>query len=423
MPKLRLSASEVADVASYLGTLGTPLPEPTFTIQQAEHGSEKFLELGCIACHVPPGDDVALGGLGDRIHLGFVQPKWHGSALIAYLLAPRTIAPHTRMPDFKLSLQEATELTAYLLDGRDKPDDAPTGSADRGKRLVARAGCVRCHPLDVTDSSNFTALQNLPGKKGCLVAADGAPDFDLDEGEAAALRSFLPVADVAPFRRAPADYAARAISSHRCTNCHGRDGVPSAWSRVVVEQVALNHPVTPAIDPVGQGVPALTWVGEKLQPSWLVKFVTGQQPSPRPWLHARMPAFAADGEAIVAGLLREHGYTPQDDPRVEPDPNQVAVGQRLVKMGEGFGCVQCHAIGEQKAAQVLEREGIDFKLAAVRLRHDYYSRWLLDPIRIDSESKMTRFADRKGKTAFADVYGGDARRQFEAIWNFIQSLR
>lgn len=423
MPKLPLADADVADIAAFLATLGKPLPEPQFTQEQAEQGSETFLELGCVACHVPPAEDRDLAKLGDRIHLGFVPQKWHGAALVAFLRAPRDQAPNTRMPDFKLSPVEATALAAYLLQGRPAADAAPKGNAEHGKYLVARVGCVRCHQLGVTDSSSFAALPGLAnaGDKGCL-GGSGAPDFHLDAAAKADLRAFLPIADTAPFRRVPADYAARAVAAHRCTNCHSRDSAPSVWARVVTEQVAQHHPVVPSIDPVGQGVPALTWVGEKLQPSWLQKFVTGAGTSPRPWLHARMPAFAADGAAIVAGLLREHGYPPQDDPKQPPDPNQAAVGMELVKMGDGFGCVQCHGIGDQKPVQVFEREGINFKFAAQRLRHDYYSRWLLDPPRIDPESKMPKFADAKGKTPHTKYYGGDAVKQFEAIWQFIQTL-
>jgi hypothetical protein len=36
---------------------------------------------------------------------------------------------------------------------------------------------------------------------------------------------------------------------------------------------------------------------------------------------------------------------------------------------------------------------------------------------------MPRYADGKGKTAFTDVLGGDARQQFEAIWQYLGAQR
>jgi hypothetical protein len=92
-------------------------------------------------------------------------------------------------------------------------------------------------------------------------------------------------------------------------------------------------------------------------------------------------------------------------------------------MGEGFGCIQCHGIGDQPAVQVFERQGVNFRFTAQRVRKEYYTRWLGDPTRIDPDSRMPKFADPKGKTAFTEVLGGDAQKQFEAIWHFIHTVR
>ena len=50
-------------------------------------------------------------------------------------------------------------------------------------------------------------------------------------------------------------------------------------------------------------------------------------------------------------------------------------------------------------------------------------RWLLDPPRIDPDSRMPKYADAKGKTAFTEVLGGDANKQFDAIWHYFRTLR
>mgnify|MGYP000193233382 CR=1 FL=1 len=57
-----------------------------------------------------------------------------------------------------------------------------------------------------------------------------------------------------------------------------------------------------------------------------------------------------------------------------------------------------------------------------RLRHDFYVRWLADPLRIDADARMPKYADDKGKTAFTGVRDGDAKRQFEAIWQHLGTL-
>jgi hypothetical protein len=48
---------------------------------------------------------------------------------------------------------------------------------------------------------------------------------------------------------------------------------------------------------------------------------------------------------------------------------------------------------------------------------------MADPPRIDADSRMPKYADAKGKTAFGDVLEGDAAKQFEAIWEWMLTLK
>ncbi len=425
MPRMHLgSEQELHDAAAYLGSLGAPLPAPTFTDEQRTLGASRFLEFGCVACHVGIGTAGA-AELGDRIDLSFVPQKWHAAGLVAYLQEPRANHSHVRMPDFKLSRDDALALAAYLL--TIKAEALPTfrGDAARGKGVVQQGGCFVCHQLDLPLAEERIAprLGHMDDKAGCLAEkvdkAGKAPEHAFTAEQRAALRAFLPFAEDAPFRRAPLDYAARQRPASRCTACHGLDGQPSTWARWV-GVVAAQQPLPKEQDPIAEGLPALTWVGEKLQPSWLTSFVTGAGKSPRPWLKMRMPAFHLRGEAIMQGMVREHGYT-QDEPKAAANAQLAIHGERLLATGTGFGCVACHAVGDQPAQQVFERAGIELLTARQRLRHEYFTRWLADPPRIDPDSRMPKYANDKGKTAFTDVLGGDAAEQFEAIWQFLGS--
>jgi cbb3-type cytochrome oxidase cytochrome c subunit len=418
MPALPgIGEREAADIAAFLAGLGEPAPRPAFSAEQAASGAERFRELGCVACHV-----TARGGDDDRLSLADVPAKWRGAALVAFLKDPRAVHPEPRMPDFALSDADATALAAFLLGAEGDPDRALPGDAAAGRELVAQRGCVRCHALEVADAASFAPLGTLDGARGCLAAEPAdAPDHGLSDRQRDALRAFLPHAQEAPFRRAPADFAARQVESLRCTACHALDGAPSTWARIA--RTPGGGPPPPEEDPVAQGVPALTWLGGKLRPGWMERFITGREPSPRPWLAARMPRFGSAGADLVRGLARQHGYPDADPAEERADDLLARAGARLVRMGDGFACVQCHAIGDQPAVQAFEREGIDLRRSAARLRHDYYTRWLLDPRRIDPDSRMQKYADANGRTAFTDVLDGDARRQFEAIWHYILSLR
>ncbi|MEC9047415.1 MAG: c-type cytochrome [Planctomycetota bacterium] len=422
MPKMPLSDRDADDVAVYLAQLGAAPAAVTFTEAQRTAGAVRFRELGCVACHPRTDETEEDAAIGGRIPLGFAAEKWHGAALIAYLQEPSAHYPDVRMPNLKVSEGDASDLAAYLLAAQvDLP--APKGDAKKGRRLVQKSGCVLCHAFgdDVPPADRvFPRYRNLKPERGCLAdKPDGsAPEFHFDDEERAALRAFLPFGGDAPFRSAPMDYIARHMTADRCVACHAVDGDQSTWAQLA-ERWSADEPLPPEQDPGAQGVPALTWVGSKLQPSWIRDFVTGKLPSPRPWMTARMPKFERHGAALTDGLVREHGYGAKDEPILAGKANLAMHGQRLLAQGSGFGCVQCHAVGDNKATQVFEREGINLLTARGRLRHEYYTRWLADPTRLDPDARMPKYADDKGKTAFTDVLGGKAADQFEAIWQFL----
>tara|TARA_R110002072_G_scaffold241027_1_gene399544 strand:+ start:98408 stop:100348 length:1941 start_codon:yes stop_codon:yes gene_type:complete len=419
MPKFALGGSDAVDIASYLATLGQPQPHAGFTKKQAAAGGERFRELGCVACHTRTDESRQDAMLGDRIHLAFVKQKWHASSLVSYLQDPSAHYDDVRMPNLKVSAEDAANLAAYLL-----KDAAPLpvrkGDLKKGRRLVRKHGCFLCHAFeeDIPPVDRlFPRYRNLKPKRGCLADKPGgdAPDHGFSAPERAALRAFLPFANEVPFRKSPLDFGARHVVAERCTACHALDGQASTWARLA-EKWSIDEPLPPEQDPVAQGLPSLTWVGAKLQPSWIRKFVVGELPSPRPWLTARMPKFEKHGAALTDGLVREHGYLSKDEP-IRPGGANLAIhGDRLMQQGTGFGCVQCHAVGNKKAEQVFEREGINLVTARKRLRHEYYTRWLADPTRLDPDARMPKYADNNGKTAFTDVLAGDAAKQFEAIW-------
>jgi cytochrome c2 len=424
MPRLRFEReSDAADVAAWLAGTGVPLAAPEFADGAVEAGATLFRQYGCVACHVTPGGDAG-GAELPRSRLDFVGQKWHPAALVGYLQEPRRDHDHARMPDFRLPRDEAMQLAAFLLQQTTPPSPlaASHGDAERGRHVVQQHGCVDCHAVDVPlGAPRAPQLANLDAQRGCLAGkADArAPDHGLTADEVADLRAFLPFATSAPWHASPIDFATRQLTAQRCTACHALDGEPSAWARWA-RAASATQPLPAAQDPIAQAVPALTWVGAKLQPSWIERFVRGQEPSPRPWLHARMPSFARHGAAIASGLVREHGYGAADEPPVAADAQMAIHGERLLAMGRGFGCVQCHALGDQAAVQVFEREGVELLTARRRLRHEYYTRWLLDPTRLDPDSRMPKFAPN-GRTAITDVLGGDGVQQFEAIWQYLGS--
>ena len=175
---------EIKALVEYIFSKSEAINYPAFTNSgDAANGKKLVQDLGCVACHLMDGDKPAhittrrrfgppLVKLGSK-----VKPEW----LFNWLKEPRHYAPLTRMPNMRLSDQEAMDITAYLLTLHDKQWEAlpvPTAKekylkdeilyylkrqygltaeteynkmptdqkwAFLGEKLVQRYGCTGCH--------------------------------------------------------------------------------------------------------------------------------------------------------------------------------------------------------------------------------------------------------------------------------------
>jgi ubiquinol-cytochrome c reductase cytochrome b subunit len=114
-----------------------------------ERGHTLYQTLHCAACHAA-GPARELAAFGSR-----VEPDWTRE----FLLTPRRLAwespdvrPLARMPDYKLTPQEAADLAAYLDTRRaGSPYPEPTlttplpATVRRGAGLFEERGCLDCH--------------------------------------------------------------------------------------------------------------------------------------------------------------------------------------------------------------------------------------------------------------------------------------
>jgi cytochrome c2 len=413
MPRVPLPEGGARDLAAYLATQGKP-PEGDAPARSAA-GEASFTSLGCVACHVLPGSPAREGD-PERIPLAHVHDKWWPRALAEFLRQPERGYAWSRMPNFHLSEVEANALAGHLLALPPLGLAASEGDAARGAALFRTAGCASCHVGDVPNELAAPPLADLArtdGTRGCLGADAGArgraPDFGLGAGDRACLAEFVrrDLDSLGAFC-AP-EFAAREIQRLRCLNCHSRDEHHTDWQ---------------GAEPTGGTPPNLTWTGEKLHPEWVESFIGGRlNDKPRPWLVARMPAFTSRAHGLALGLAAQHGVAATSEPDAPAAATLAAAGKKLVGAKGGFSCTACHAVGKQPALQVFEAQGLNFMYAAERLQREYFLRWIMDPMRIDPASRMPRYCDDKGRTAFTEILDGDAHRQFEAIWEYFKSGR
>jgi mono/diheme cytochrome c family protein len=389
-------------VAAFLTTLTDPgwsaPPEPTEP-GEAAAGGQLFGSLHCAACHQPPG---AKEPAADKLPLDHVAGKFSQGALARYLKEPTEHYGATRMPDFRLSDSEARRIAAFLLANSKPPAGEPPRPelAPKGRDLVQTTGCLNCHTLELENHFTTRPLGELKlWDGGCLapqpLAGTRVPHYAFSDADRRALREFAEAGFDSLTRHVDAEFAARQVKNLNCAGCHDRQ-----------------------LD----SVPPLDVLGGKIKPEYGAKFIAGLiVEKPRPWIAARMPGFATRAEGLARGLANQHGFPAKTPPEPEPvDEELAAIGFKLVGADGGFSCVTCHAVSKSAAPQISESAGVNFAWTFDRIQHDYFLRWMRDPLGVDPTTKMPVFFDESGRSPLGNVLEGDARRQMEAMWQYFR---
>lgn len=415
-----IAAADAANVAGYLvGLRGA----------RGDEVNEGVAGGGAPAADGIPRDvaSIAAGAsLVEKLNLGFwIEPlmrarKYTDRGLVGFLAEPARHHADTVFPDVRLTREEARQIAAYVRSRQpgvvNVASTAP-GDAQSGQTIVASM-CVRCHdaapvsgdpsrmvmPVGTRGSFEPPGFETMSRSdwtvKGCVAEHRGsAPDLRLTREEKALLVAFRNAdrdVGLQSLRRfAPAEYAANQMKALNCAECHsGKNKLPD---------IAL--------------------AGEKLTTNWLAHLLSGKQPTKtRPWIEARMPAFANRAGTLATGLAARHGVPLTVEAALDPDASMAALGERIAG-AEGYSCIACHDAGTRKALQVFEGQGPNLQHAAGRLRYDYYQRWMHWPQRIAPTTIMPRYTKDRDHALLEAHFGGKAEKQFEAVWLWMQSLR
>ncbi len=409
------SESDAMDIAAYISTLGSA-EESDKNDATVEAGEILWEDLGCIACHrtTPLGDEDGY----NRRSLNHVDKKYQAGAIAAFLKAPRKHHVWRRMPDFGLSDKEANNLVAWLRS--ETPDAAEfetTGDPRNGRILFGSVGCANCHSMDERPAQG--QLRGLSAKESGCLAKDAdkrgeAPNFGFTRDQQRILLNLIENDLHTLAIHIPSESAERAIAKLNCNACHTRDHNAGLFREVFAEEGSRG------LQP--EMVPPLTWAGEKLKTDWMAKFISGENNNRlRPHLRIRMPRFGAYGDIIATGLAHQHGVDPNEKP-VAVANDKAELGQTLVGKDGGFNCLQCHGIGDQKPTAAFDALGVNLEQIPARIRRPFFDRWMLDPPRIDISTKMPKLATG-GKTSIRNIADGDAKVQFDAIWQYLNTLK
>lgn len=484
MPQFFLSNEEAEAIVAFLFSVSRSqvYSQPDLSQADPRRGKHLFDTVGCRGCHSlqdPPQLELTMPATpaseprpGDQPFvpdLSFVGTKVNPAWLYAWIRNPKHYNPQTRMPDLRLTPQEAADITAYLLQQR-RADWQPGVSnlrlsdpevIRRGEQLVRYYGCFGCHTIpgmekeakigvDLSDWGykdvhflDFGAkVHEIPHTREAWLVAklkdprqfrEGLrmPNFKLTEEEvhliATAVLGFtkewehLPAAYVVRLTpgQQEAERGRRLVWNRNCRGCHIIEGTGGF--------------IYPNYEE-GLQPPNLQSEGQRVSPDWLFRFLKdptlgmGQQHALRPWLTVRMPTFHFTDEetnSIIhyfAEVDKEPLLALFRSPHV-PNPQLAKTGKELFEV---LQCMKCHPTGPvEVTAEGAGQLAPNLQLARERLQPEWVVEWLLDPQAFQPNTRMpTFFPQSEGQfiSPFPNILGGDARKQAEALRDYIWTL-
>jgi len=444
---------EIAALKHYLLSLNKPEAEqpeaPVIPEGNVDEGQRLFHRIGCIACHAPANDfrpehieegvELELVGL-PSVPLTLAD-RYPADALARFLLDPAAHRPAGRMPDMKLSPQEAADLAVYLKSGpKDeipeelkeamKSIDGTSGGdgdfapdpalVDRGQALFAEKNCVSCHrsaqPETKPKAAKPLTELRAEGGHGCLSEkpmGNAVPWYYLDEVQRNAI--VLALGKLPELAAQPHNTFERidfTLTAMNCYACHDRDGKggPELAREVYFD---FNATGAQSLGRWGNLPPPLDKVGRKLTEEWLQKIVTAHGGEVRPYVAVRMPRFQKEQ---VEELLADFAVADVREPPIEIDVSGLPKHQRghfgrdlMGVSAGGLGCVTCHGL---KDAKSLGAPVINLSHTVDRLQPGYFKELLLDPQETQPGTLMPPMFEGRKK----------ADQEVEQIWTYLKEL-
>lgn len=439
------------------GTGLRPVPLEFWNRGQLTRGRQLYHQIGCVACHAAdesyetvetkptPLDELLkelnleeLEALGlssaarrvESVPHGDLAAKYSRQSLTFFLIDPHSVRPGGRMPNFQLTVDEASDLTAWLLrDQKLPPPGHPAIDASQpeprlvaeGKRLFRELGCANCHTvpgIEPAVTAKPTSELNWKAARNCLgPPVKGLPHFSLDEKQTAAIEAGALGTGLDVFARVadPASHVQLHLLKLNCLACHERDklGGVGRYRRAFFETYGHID-----IGDEGRLPPPLTKVGRKLLPAWTANVLKGSG-AVRPHMRIRMPVFPADEVSLLPALLTQADFG--QDGKLSTERDVFGDQSNLAEAGRALldtGCVQCHPLRGEALPGVV---GVDLAGIASRVQPKWFHDFLLDPAELKSRTRMPTFFPG-GKSQNAAILEGDTERQIAAMWAYLKDL-
>lgn len=403
-----------------------------------DNGKELFHSVGCVACHGPREAQNQEASRDDEfededfiekpsfkalaIPLDHVPEKYSANTLSQFLFQPLKVRPSGRMPDMKLTREEADSVARYLIGLEQQPKSTIEPQASlvaKGREYFRQLNCAACHTSEgMNPLPKVRSLKDADWTKGCLTDASGAhPRYELDEARTQAI--------VASFGRHAAPETdevvlKKTLTAFNCVACHVRD----EYGGVHGDLNPFFQTTEKNLGDDGRIPPPLTGVESKLQ-ELAIKKVLFDGESVRPYMMTRMPQYGSRNlqhlpevlERLRADNEPENGILPTNTERElsrDEEKERRAAARELLG-DKGLNCVACHNFNGLPAPV---NKGIDLLTMPQRLNKEWFHRFLRNPGAFRPRTVMPT-AWPNGVAAYQSILDGDTDKQINAIWDYL----
>jgi mono/diheme cytochrome c family protein len=175
MPMFYLPDDDIDAVVTYLTQADEKVYQP---LAQAvpngdpAKGKNNIERLGCIGCHPTkeyPASSRVREGNSFGPYLSNLNTKLNKPWLFDWLRNPKRYHPRTRMPNLRLTDQEAADITAFILQDHGEgitPEDHQFKDlkskelAAKGAKIIGTYGCYGCHEIKGFETTSKASVQH-----------------------------------------------------------------------------------------------------------------------------------------------------------------------------------------------------------------------------------------------------------------------
>lgn len=367
-------------------------------------GADLFLDKGCYGCHSVSGMSY-LPKFATPLNAIKTKLKDPANWIYSWIKDPRKLTPHTLMPSFKLSDEEAGKITAFLLSLSEKKSLEPVNlegaSPEEGEKLFQERGCRACHGTKPDEVGAGEGVPHLSGI-GSKVSAEwldrwiadpkadnpdtAMPKVELKDDERRAIVAYLltlkrsealpPAPDLGRFT---AEQGKQLVKDYECYGCHAIKGFEQ--TRPSVPDLAeFSHKRADELDFGNvKDVPRFTW-------SWLERKLKDPRAYETKKIKLRMPVMSMSDEearALIAYSLTFGNGTLPARYLVRATAPKRAL-REVSWMVLRLHCNGCHRVNEKDAhmAKFVERRNMlppTLDGIGARLQGQYMYQFLHEP--------------------------------------------